>query len=167
MWSFRRILRHAIRSLCLLIRCLPRNKLCTNCPGCREGKHPQTRWRDGRCKGTRPPSAHSRTTTKHPHPHQAYSTAYITSRVKPIFRRSRWVIHAMPTCRGIRTPRQCTLPPPRSPPHVPGVPKVRRSSYATRPGKAANPVLTSRIRLTVVQPQLLHTWTVSTRRDYC
>lgn len=28
-------------------------------------------------------------------------------------------------------------------------------------------LLASRSRLTVVQPQLLHTWTVSTRRDYC
>lgn len=41
--------------LCLLIRWLPRNRLCTKCPGCREGKHLQTRWRDGPCKGTRPP----------------------------------------------------------------------------------------------------------------
>lgn len=41
--------------LCLPIRCLPRNQLWTECPGCREGKHLQTRWRDGPCKGTRLP----------------------------------------------------------------------------------------------------------------
>ena len=145
---------------------MPRSQPWTNCPGCREGKHPQTRWGDGPCKPARQHDQHAR------HVRVLFTVTPSRSSFLPLCPVSSRLFN-------IRVGRLMQASPAETPAHIGDVATAQVPSSRARCQRsgaapalrdlARRPIrlLASRSRLTVVQPQLLHTWTVSTRRNYC